>query len=61
MIMETLLGLVKDGMHEFAVAWKPCWTNCARVGIMPSEIPWVRYSGSKPSTQMMAVGSLGRV
>lgn len=58
-MMDTLFGLVKEGMALFAVTWKPFCMNDCRVGRMPDLMPSCRYSGSNPSTHTTTVGCLG--
>ena len=50
--MERLLGLVKDGMTECASRSVPVSRIRLSVGIRPSAMAFVRYSGSQPSKQM---------
>jgi hypothetical protein len=57
--MDTLFGLVKEGMQLLAVAWKP-YSVKDRV-LESLWIPEERYSWSKPSTQTTVAGLEGRV
>ena len=57
MTIETLLGLVNEGIADLAVVWKPLSMNDLSVGRVPSAIPCWRYSGSNPSTQTTTVGA----
>jgi hypothetical protein len=58
-MMETLLGLVNEGMVQFAMVENPESTILAMLGMMPSAMPCERYSGSKPSMHIATVGLEG--
>lgn len=60
-MIDTLFGLVNEGMQLLAVAWNPLSRNFLKVGRRPLSIPDFKYSGSKPSTQITTVGCVGRV
>ena len=58
-MIETLLGLVNDGIQLLATMKNPPLLIEARFGMMPSTIPRFKYSGSKPSTHTTTVGVRG--
>ena len=57
--MLTLLGFVKEGIHDFADAWKQLETKCERFWRRPKAISVDKYVGSKPSTQTTTLGLVG--
>lgn len=59
-MIDTLFGLVNEGMQLLEVVWNPLSRNFLKVGRRPLSIPDFKYSGSKPSTQITTVGCIGR-
>ena len=57
--MDRLLGLVKDGITEWARRSVPVARMRFSVGIRPALIATSRYSGSQPSRQMAMAGTFG--
>jgi hypothetical protein len=60
-MIDTLFGLVNEGMQPRAVAWNPESRNFLKVGRRPLSMPDFRYSGSKPSIQITTMGWVGRL
>jgi hypothetical protein len=55
-MIDTLFGLVKEGMQLLAVEWNPQSTNFLNVGNKPLSKADSRYFGSNPSMHMTTVG-----
>ena len=57
--MEILLGQVKLGMPQWAMALKPLAMKRDTVGTAPALAAASKYSGSPPSTHTTATGWSG--